>query len=124
MKKTIIFVFVAMILCASCHEFSTKIQGLTALEGKIQQRYNVKNINIKIKKENNESYLVVSLLNTPYVDSPETVKQNVADSIGALCAAGLPTMKFTKGSVVFGEETNMGVVQISKTQGYDMHLPR
>ena len=68
--------------------------------------------------------LEVSLLNTPYIDSPEIVKQNIADSIGALCTANMPTMKFTKGSVVFGEETNMCVVKISKSQDYNMHLAR
>ena len=66
----------------------------------------------------------MSLLITPYIDSPEIVKQNIADSIGALCTANIPTMKFTKGSVVFGEKTNMGVVKTSKSQDYDVHPAR
>lgn len=124
MKKTALFVATAITLCTSCHEFSTKIQGLMALKGKIQQKYNVKNVSINIRKDEEKSYLKVSLLNTPYIDSPEMVKQNIADSIGVLCTTGMPSIKFTKGSVAFGEETSMGAVKTSGSQEYDMHLAR
>ena len=119
MKKAVILL-VPVFLYSSCKQMIAEMKEMQSFNHIIDSQFNFKGTGIKVV--NSES-LQVSVYNSGYNDSSTEVKQKIADSIGLIGMKHFHSDKITGGSVLFVHQAKDGILTVSKSDGYQMHLP-
>ena len=119
MKKILLAALLITIVFTSCSDLRSELKDMRALQEKIQTQFNFKEVNIKIV---NGKAMDVSIINSPYNDSSDDVKQRLTDAIGSVSSPYIHAAKLSEGTVSFVHSNNVGIINSSNYQSFPMHL--
>lgn len=108
-----------LVLCCAACGLPDEVRELKALHTALADKYHFSDITINMT---NGSTLLISVINSPYNDSPAAARQRLADDIGATCREKCRNTHPKNGKVAFVAGGGKGMFTTGKSDMYDMHL--
>lgn len=117
--KNLVIIILYSLLLVSCGNVATELKDMTELQKTIERQFKLNKVSLNVV---NGKSLEVTVINSPYNDSSDYIKQDLTDAIGTVCSAYMHKAKLTEGTVSFSHNDNVGLANVAVTHGFQMHL--
>ncbi len=117
--KNLLVAIIGILAFTSCGNTVAELKDMNELRKNIEHQFKFKEVNLKVA---NGKSLEVTVINSPYNDSSDYVKQDLADAIGTVCSPYMHKANLTEGTVSFSHNDNVGLANVAVSHGFPMHL--